>query len=102
MTPAIANDGQIVANFTDTLSLAANISGAGTLGKAGSGTLILTGNNTYTGGTTVTGGGTAAAIGNGAITLNGGGLQWAPATSPTSPRAGTLDAVGAPSIPSAA
>ena len=56
VTPAIANDGQIVANFTDTLSLAANISGAGTLSKLGSGTLILTGTNTYTGGTTVNGG----------------------------------------------
>ena len=53
VTPAIANDGQIVANFTDTLSLAANISGTGTLSKLGSGTLILTGNNTYSGGTTI-------------------------------------------------
>ncbi len=66
MTPAIANDGQIVANFTDTLSLAANISGAGTLGKLGSGTLILTGTNTYTGGTTI-GGGTLQ-LGNGGTT----------------------------------
>ena len=40
-TPAIANDGQIVANFTDTLTLTAAISGAGTLSKAGAGTLIL-------------------------------------------------------------
>ena len=66
VTPAIANDGQIVANFTDTLSLAANISGAGTLGKLGSGTLILTGNNTYTGGTTIAGG--TLQIGNGGTT----------------------------------
>ena len=29
-TPAIDNDGQIVANFTDTLTLAAAISGTGT------------------------------------------------------------------------
>ena len=63
VTPAIVNDGQIVANFTDTLSVAANISGTGTLSKAGAGTLILTGNNTYTGGTTI-GGGTLQ-IGNG-------------------------------------
>src|SRR6516165_6944866 len=45
VTPAIANDGQIVANFTDALTLAAAISGAGSLSKAGSGTLILTGNS---------------------------------------------------------
>jgi autotransporter-associated beta strand protein/T5SS/PEP-CTERM-associated repeat protein len=55
-TPAIANDGQIVANFTDALTLTAAISGAGSLSKAGSGTLILTGSSTYTGGTTITGG----------------------------------------------
>jgi len=55
-TPAIANDGQIVANFTDALTLTAAISGAGSLTKAGSGTLILTGISTYTGGTTITGG----------------------------------------------
>jgi T5SS/PEP-CTERM-associated repeat protein len=41
-TPAIANDGQIVADFTDTSTLSANVSGPGTLSKAGSGTLILT------------------------------------------------------------
>src|SRR6516162_9072861 len=56
VTPAIANAGQIIANFTDTLTLAAAISGAGTLSKAGPGTLILTGNNTYTGATTINGG----------------------------------------------
>ena len=55
-TPAIANDGQIIANFTDALTLTAAISGAGSLSKAGSGTLILTGSSTYTGGTTITGG----------------------------------------------
>jgi len=55
-TPAIANDGQIIVNFTDALTLTAAISGAGSLSKAGSGTLILTGSSTYTGGTTITGG----------------------------------------------
>ena len=55
-TPAIANDGQIIANFTDALTLTAAISGAGSLSKAGAGTLILTGSSTYTGGTTITGG----------------------------------------------
>jgi autotransporter-associated beta strand protein/T5SS/PEP-CTERM-associated repeat protein len=56
VTPAIDNRGRIVANFTDTLTLAAAVFGAGRLSKAGPGTLILTGNNTYTGGTTITGG----------------------------------------------
>ena len=50
------NDGQIVANFTDTLTLAAAISGTGTLSKAGAGTLTLTGNSSYTGATTVNAG----------------------------------------------
>jgi outer membrane autotransporter protein len=63
VTPAIVNDGQIAANFTDTLTLGANISGAGTLSKAGAGTLILTGTNTYAGGTTITGG--TLQLGNG-------------------------------------
>ena len=81
ITPAIDNEGQIVANFTDTLTLAADISGAGTLSKAGVGTLILTGNNSYAGGTTITGGfinfNSANSFGSGLITINGGGLQWA-------------------------
>jgi autotransporter-associated beta strand protein/T5SS/PEP-CTERM-associated repeat protein len=63
VTPAIANDGQIAANFTDTLTLTAAISGAGALSKAGSGTLILTGSNSHTGGTTITGG--TLQLGNG-------------------------------------
>jgi len=79
--PAIENRGQIVANFTDTTTLAANISGIGSLTKTGSGTLSLTGNNSYSGGTTITGGlinfAAAGNFGTGTITLNGGGLQWA-------------------------
>src|SRR5262249_3155923 len=63
VTPAIANNGQIIANFTHTLTLGAAISGSGTLSKAGAGTLILTGNNTYGGGTTITGG--TLQLGNG-------------------------------------
>ena len=80
VTPFIVNEGAIVANFTDTLVLAADISDVGTLSKAGPGTLILTGNNTYSGGTTVTGGlinFMAGNLGTGTITVNGGGLQWA-------------------------
>jgi len=88
VTPEIVNKGQIVANFTDTLTLAANVSDTGTLTKLGSGTLILTGINTYSGGTTVLGGlinfAMAANFGTGPITVNGGGLQWRPATPSTS------------------
>jgi fibronectin-binding autotransporter adhesin len=62
-TPAIDNEGQIVANFTDTSTLAANVSGAGTLSKSGVGTLILTGTNSYSGGTTINGG--TLQLGNG-------------------------------------
>ena len=50
-----------------------DIAGGGSLTKAGSGTLILTGRNTYAGGTTVTGGtlvGSAASFGSGAIVDN--------------------------------
>ena len=44
------------------------ISGTGALVQAGSGTLILTGNNTYTGGTTISTG--TLQIGNGGTTGN--------------------------------
>ena len=80
VTPTIVNAGAIVANFTDTLTLAADISGTGTLSKAGAGILILSGTNSYSGGTTVTGGlinFLAGGLGTGTITVNGAGLQWA-------------------------
>jgi autotransporter-associated beta strand protein/T5SS/PEP-CTERM-associated repeat protein len=74
-TPAIANDGQIIANFTDTLTLAAVISGTGALSKAGPGTLILTGNNSYSGATTIDGGTLIVngSIANSPVTVNAGG-----------------------------
>ena len=81
ITPTILNDGAIVADFTDGVTLAADISGTGTLSKAGVGTLTLTGNNSYAGGTTITGGlinfNSANSFGTGLITIDGGGLQWA-------------------------
>src|SRR5262249_57537963 len=74
-TPAIANDGQIIANFTDTLTLAAAISGAGSLTKAGPGTLVLTANNGYSGATTINGGTLIVngSIANSTVTVNAGG-----------------------------
>ena len=72
---AILNDGAIVADFTDSATLAASIDGSGTLTKHGSGTLSLTGTSTYTGGTKVSGG---KLVVNGSIsstvTLDGGTL----------------------------
>ena len=56
VTKEIENDGAIKADFTDTSTLAAIISGPGTLTKDGSGKLILSGKSTYTGATTVDGG----------------------------------------------
>ena len=95
VTSAIVNEGAIVANFTDTLVLAADISDVGTLSKAGPGILILTGNNSFSGGTTVTGGlinFMAGGLGTGTISLNGGGLQWA--TGNTSDISAQLAAIG--------
>jgi outer membrane autotransporter protein len=73
---AILNDGAIVADFTNTATLAAVIDGSGTLTKRGAGTLILTGTNTYTGATTVTGGKLVVngSTANSVVTLAGGAL----------------------------
>jgi autotransporter-associated beta strand protein/T5SS/PEP-CTERM-associated repeat protein len=74
ITPTLRNDGTIVANFTDTVTLAARISGSGTLSKAGTGTLILTGNSSYSGATTVNAGALVVngSIANSAVTVNSG------------------------------
>jgi autotransporter-associated beta strand protein/T5SS/PEP-CTERM-associated repeat protein len=80
-TPFIRSRGEIVANFTDTLTLDADIFGTGTLTKAGSGTLILTGDSTYTGATNVNAGtlrvdgslGTSAVTVASTATLTGAG-----------------------------
>jgi autotransporter-associated beta strand protein/T5SS/PEP-CTERM-associated repeat protein len=82
VTPTIANDGAIVANFTDSLTLSANISGAGSLTKAGAGALTLTGTNTYTGGTSINGGTVVISAdvnlgdASGVLTMAGGTLQF--------------------------
>ncbi|UWU73758.1 autotransporter-associated beta strand repeat-containing protein [Bradyrhizobium huanghuaihaiense] len=52
----IANDGVLAFNRSNTLTLAVNISGSGSVRQIGSGTTILTGTNTYSGDTTVSGG----------------------------------------------
>ncbi len=52
----IADDGALVVNHSDNLSLSSAISGAGSLTKAGAGALVLSGANSYSGATTVSGG----------------------------------------------
>ncbi|WP_379063595.1 autotransporter domain-containing protein [Mesorhizobium sp. UC74_2] len=56
VAPSIGNNGRIQANFTDSVTLDAPISGSGTLSKYNTGTLVLNGASTYTGATTVYGG----------------------------------------------
>jgi fibronectin-binding autotransporter adhesin len=53
---AITNNGVISADFTDTATLSAQISGRGSIEQNGSGTLTLTGNNFYTGPTMINAG----------------------------------------------
>lgn len=75
LTPTLENDGAIVANFTDALTLSANISGSGSLTKLGTGKLTLSGANTYTGDTTVNAGElslTGRVAGN--VIVNNGGV----------------------------
>ena len=55
-TSGISNAGIISFNNTGSVTLAAPISGSGTLDKAGSGTAILAGASTYSGATSVSGG----------------------------------------------
>ncbi len=57
---AITNNGTLAFNRSNTLTQGADfssaIAGTGNVIQSGTGTLVITGNNTYTGGTTVTGG----------------------------------------------
>ena len=72
-TGAVTNNAALVFNRSGTLT-AANISGTGTLGKQGTGNLILSGTSTYTGATTVSAG-TLSVNGSitSATTVNSGG-----------------------------
>ena len=75
--PSIQNNGQIVANFTDSSALTATVSGNGSITKQGSGTLTLSGaSNSYSGGTFVQGGTleltNTSSLGAGALTMEAG------------------------------
>ena len=72
------NDGHIIANFTDTVTLSDAIDGAGSLTKSGGGTLILSGDDSFSGPITVSGGKLTLSGNNsftGGITVAGGTLS---------------------------
>jgi fibronectin-binding autotransporter adhesin len=65
-TGAVSNDSVLAFNRSDTLTVANNITGTGSLIQSGSGTTILTGTNKYDGTTTISSG--ALQVGNGGTT----------------------------------
>ena len=68
ITGNVTDNGTLAFDRSDAVTFSGVISGTGALVQAGSGTLILTGNNTYTGGTTISTG--TLQIGNGGTTGN--------------------------------
>jgi len=73
----VANNGALVFDRSNTLTLDGQISGSGSVSQIGAGTTVLTGNSTYAGGTTISagtlqlgsGGASGAILGN--VTNNG-------------------------------
>ena len=73
----ITNNAALVFNRSDNITLINSITGSGSVEKAGSGTLTLTGNNTYSGTTTIStgtlqigAGGTSGTLGSGSVVTN--------------------------------
>lgn len=62
----VTDNGRLIFNRSDTVTVPGVISGSGSVKQLGSGTTIFTGNNTYTGGTV---------IANGALQLGNGGTS---------------------------
>lgn len=81
IVPSAFFGGFAVGNATDNLTLSGVISGAGSLTKIGSNTLILTANNTYTGATAITAGtlrngGAAGVIADTSVVMVGTGATY--------------------------
>jgi autotransporter-associated beta strand protein len=77
---AVTNNGTLVFNRADALTVTNTIGGTGSLVQVGGGTTTLTGTNTYSGPTTVTGGALRIGADNnlgtgGELALNGGTLE---------------------------
>jgi fibronectin-binding autotransporter adhesin len=53
---SVFDDGMVICNFSNTVTLPGTISGSGSLVQTGPGILVLAGTNTFTGGTTISGG----------------------------------------------
>jgi fibronectin-binding autotransporter adhesin len=78
-TGNVVDNAALVFNVSNPTTVAALISGAGGVTQAGTGALVLAGNNTYSGGTTINvgttlqvgNGGTTGNLGTGAVTDNG-------------------------------
>ena len=78
-TSGISNNGTLVFNRSDNLTLSSAVSGSGGLTKNGTGTLVLSGSNSYSGATAVNAGvlevANANALGNTTnVTVSGGSL----------------------------
>ena len=76
---AISNNGTLIFNRSDNLTLSLAVSGSGALTKNGSGALTISSANTHSGGTTLNAGqlnlNNAAAPGSGSLTISGGTLD---------------------------
>lgn len=98
ITGDVTNNGTLAFNRSDAYTYGGQIAGTGAVDQIGTGTTILTGNNTYAGGTSINGGtlqvASDANLGNasGPLSFNGGTLQ--NTTSFSSARAVTLGAGG--------
>ena len=78
----VSNNGALIFNRSDAITIGNFITGSGTVTQAGSGNLTLSGagGNTYSGGTVITSGtltnyGAGSSLGSGTLTLQGGTLN---------------------------